>query len=117
MNDKYTCKGLTLRIEELEKQIAVFWEGRSTERDPSLFLTPIFNELLNKNKKIILNFKSLEFMNSSTITPLLKVMDRLKNSSGEILIIYADDLKWQKLSFSALEIFKTKDHRIDIVGE
>lgn len=110
-------KDLILRIMETEEQIMVSWEGRSTERDPSLFLMPIFNDLLGKQKKVVLNFKNLEFMNSSTITPLLKVMDRLKTSTGQIQIIYNKNLKWQDLSFTALEIFRTSDRRIDIVGE
>jgi hypothetical protein len=117
MNELFKNKGLTLKMEELEKQIVVFWEGRSTERDPSIFLMPIFNDLLNHHKKIILNFKDLEFMNSSTITPLLKLMDRIQNTTDEVLIIYSIEKKWQELSFSALEIFKTNDHRIDIIGE
>ncbi|MDH4262955.1 MAG: hypothetical protein OEV78_07925 [Spirochaetia bacterium] len=117
MDEIFKSNGLTLKIQELENHVTVHWEGRSTQRDSSVFLMPIFNDLLNKHKKIILNFKNLEFMNSSTITPILKLMDRIKNTKDEVLIIYAIDLKWQELSFSALEIFKTSDHRVDIIGE
>ena len=117
MNDIIKNNDLTLRIHESEKDITVYWEGRSTERDPSIFLSPIFNGIIEKNKKIILNFKGFEFMNSSTITPLLKLMDHISNNNGEILILYNKDLRWQEMSFSALEIFKTKNHRINIIGE
>jgi hypothetical protein len=117
MKEAYTEKGLTLKIQEKEKEIIVFWEGRSTERDPSVFIMPVINEMLDTHKKIVFNFKNLSFMNSSTVTPILKIMDQFQSTNDEILIVYDKNVKWQELSFSALEIFKTEDGRIEIVGE
>ncbi|MDH4199800.1 MAG: DUF1987 domain-containing protein [Spirochaetia bacterium] len=115
-NDTVNMKDLSLVIKESAEDIEIRWTGRSTERDPSLFLTPLFSDILNRQKKIKMDFKSLEYMNSSTITPILKVLDRLKNSNGAIVIIYDKNQKWQELSFTALEIFRTTDLRIDIRG-
>jgi hypothetical protein len=110
-------KDLKLIINEQESEITITWVGRSTERDPALFLTPIFNELVDTNKKLIMDFKNLEYMNSSTITPVLKAIDRLKKTTGSMHIVYAKDLKWQQMSFSALEIFQNNNYRIRIMGE
>ena len=55
-------------------------------------------------------------MNSSSITPIIKILERAKNSMVHICVLYNNTLKWQELIFSALEIFQTKDARIDIRG-
>jgi len=116
MSDVYKNNDLTLEITETPGAIEIFFIGRSTDREPGNFLNPIFNELLDKNKKILMNFNKMEYMNSSTITPILKVLDKVKNSTGEIKIVYPKDLKWLELTFSALEIFQTDDKRIEIIG-
>ena len=112
-----TNNSLSLEIDEQADQISVKWLGRSGDREPSIFLKPIFEDLLSKNKKIIFDFKSLEFMNSSTVTPVIKVIDIIKSKEGEILIIFSKDTKWQELSFTAMEILKTDDGSIDVRGE
>ena len=63
-----------------------------------------------------MDFRKLEYMNSSTITPIIKVLDRAKRGKNHITVIYDKTLKWQELSFSAMEIFQTKDKRIEIKG-
>jgi len=55
-------------------------------------------------------------MNSSTITPIIKILERAKSGMTKITIFYQKSLKWQELNFSALEIFKTKDNRLEIKG-
>ncbi|MDH5721083.1 MAG: hypothetical protein OEZ13_10805 [Spirochaetia bacterium] len=116
MSDTYKNNDLTLEVEEKPDVIEIHFIGRSTDREPGTFLNPIFNELLDKNKKILMNFNKMEYMNSSTITPILKVLDKVKNTTREIKIIYPKDLRWLELTFSALEIFQTDDKRIEIVG-
>jgi hypothetical protein len=68
------------------------------------------------NKRIIMDFQRMSYMNSSTITPIIKILERAKNGMTKITIFYQKSLKWQELNFSALEIFKTKDNRLEIKG-
>ena len=65
---------------------------------------------------MILDFCNIEYMNSSTITPIIKILERAKRSKVSATVIYLGALKWQHLIFSALEIFQTKDKRIVIQG-
>jgi hypothetical protein len=117
---KYTNNFLTIQVVEHETSIDVKWEGKSTDREPSKFISPILVKVLEMssglNKRIIMDFQSLSYMNSSTITPIIKILDRAKKGMSKITIFYQKSMKWQELNFSALEIFKTKDNRLEIKG-
>ena len=118
--ENYESKDLKIHVLENDNSINVTWIGKSVDRQPSKFLSPILintmEEAKQKTKRIILDFRKLEYMNSSTITPVIKVLDRAKKSIISLTILYNKALKWQELNFSALELFVTKDNRIEIKG-
>ena len=68
------------------------------------------------NKRITMDFQNLSYMNSSTITPIIKILDRAKKGMNKITITYQKALKWQELNFTALEVFRTEDNRLEIKG-
>ncbi len=111
---------LKIHLTDGSDSIHIGLTGKSVERDPGKMITPILlNALKNtgeENRHIILNFCQLDFMNSSTITPIIKILDRAKRGNNRLTILYNKALKWQALSFSALEIFETRDKRIEIKG-
>lgn len=116
----FTNKFLTIQVVEHENFIDVSWKGKSVDREPSKFISPILVKVLEMagdlNKRIIMDFQSMSYMNSSTITPIIKILERAKSGMTKITIFYQKSLKWQELNFSALEIFKTKDNRLEIKG-
>jgi hypothetical protein len=120
--EKETFVGNLLKIELEEKKdaINISWSGKSVDREPGKFITPILVNAIRRssglNKKIILDFRKLAYMNSSSITPVIKILERAKRGRTQIRVVYKKSLKWQDLSFSALEIFKTKDGRVEIKG-
>lgn len=118
--EEFTCNALTLVVLEDDDTINVQWIGKSSDRDPGKFITPIFSAILgragNGSKLIVVDFRALTYLNSSTITPIIRLLDEAKRGSHRITIHYQKALKWQDLSFSALHIFKTKDGRIQIMG-
>jgi hypothetical protein len=111
---------LKITLQENDKQIDVMWNGKSVDRDPSTFLTPILLNVLESStrgeKAIQMDFRELEYLNSSTITPIIKILERAKRGNNYLTIVYKKSLKWQDLSFSALEIFQTQDGRVAIKG-
>jgi len=116
----FTNKLLTIQVVEHENSIDVRWEGKSVDREPSKFISPILVKVLaiasDLNKRIIMDFQSMSYMNSSTITPIIKILESAKKGMTKITIFYQKSLKWQELNFSALEIFITKDNRLEIKG-
>ena len=109
--EKYTNKDLS--IEVVENQTSI-------DREPSKFISPILVMVLQMaatmNKRITMDFQHLSYMNSSTITPIIKILDRAKKGMTKITILYRKSLKWQELNFSALEVFRTDDNRLEIKG-
>lgn len=116
----YENAGLKLEVHDLEDAIEIVWTGKSTARDPGTFITPILTELMQESRSagrvISMDFRRLEYMNSSTITPVIRVLNEAKRGTAKVLILYEGKLRWQELSFSALSIFKTDDKRIEIRG-
>jgi hypothetical protein len=118
--ESYVSNSLKLEIQENTDSITTYWIGRSIDRNPGQFLNPILVKLINKGnetrKRIVLDFRRLDYMNSSTITPIIKILERAKKGKMNVTIQYSKPLKWQDLSFSALKIFETKDKRVEIKG-
>jgi hypothetical protein len=115
---EFVRNGLTIHFRRDQDRLVMMWSGKSDERNPALFLMPLLESALSdcEGKELVLNFRSLDFMNSSSITPILKMLDRAKRSQNRVTIIYRKALKWQELSFSALSVFETPDGRIKVVG-
>ena len=118
--EKFAAKLLSIEVCETDTSIDVKWLGKSVNRQPSKFISPILMKVLDMassvNKRIVMDFRELGYMNSSTITPIIKVLERAKNGTAQITILYKQSLKWQELNFSALEIFGTNDDRLKIKG-
>ena len=111
---------LILKIHRRNNEIEVFWHGKSNERNPEEKITPFLNSIIKECgifKKLLLNFSYLEYMNSSTVTPVIQFLTICQNENKTVSVIYNKNIKWQELSFSALEIFETKDRKIQIIGK
>lgn len=116
----YNNNLLKVEVKEKGDSIVAKWTGKSVDRNPSKFITPLLADILERSNgvtnKIILDFQELDYMNSSTITPIIKILERAKRSRVRLVVKYNKLLKWQDLSFSALKIFQTKDKRVEIRG-
>jgi hypothetical protein len=116
----YSNNLLKIEIKEDEKSLIAKWTGKSTDREPGKFITPILmdtiKEASDKKLRVVMDFRELSYMNSSTITPLIKILERAKRGDTHISVLYNKALHWQNLSFSALEIFTTEDQRVEIIG-
>ena len=116
----YTHQLLTIEVTEGDDAIKAAWKGKSIAREPGKFITPILMRVIKSSgdtdKRVMLDFREIAYMNSSTITPIIKILERAKRGSTNITVLYNKSLKWQDLIFSALTIFTTKDNRVEIRG-
>lgn len=119
-NELFREEALTLELVLEPTTVRVAWSGRSTAREPSKFIVRVLTqaiELCRANDKTLeLDFQKFEYMNSSTITPLIRILDHAKRAGDVVRIFYNRQLKWQELSFTALQVFQTEDGRIKILG-
>jgi hypothetical protein len=121
MNETFQHGDLKLEARDGSTGPVLTWLGRSTARDPGNFIGPILANLYKQassaGKGLVLDFRKLEYMNSSTITPVIRLLHEAKKGGGKVSIVYTAASRWQDLSFSALTIFATEDKRIEIRGE
>jgi len=116
----YTNDQMRIDVSHESGAIVVRFHGKSMLRDPNDFLMPILLRVLGEanteRKRLQLDFRSLAYMNSSTMTPVIKVLEQARVGDGMVTVMYRKALKWQDISFSALVIFQTPDGRIEIQG-
>ncbi len=109
---------LTLELVETPNELRLTWRGKSADRDPSRFLVPVLSEALDAARAaglpLVMDFSALEYMNSSTFTPVVKALDESRRLSVPVVLEYSIARKWQALSFSALRTFETLDGRIKV---
>lgn len=101
-------------------EVRVAWRGRSADREPGRFLMPILNEVVEtcrrSSSRLYLDFSALDYMNSSTFTPVVKSIHEARRAGVVMVLEYSLAKKWQALSFSALRTFETADGRVTVVG-
>jgi hypothetical protein len=111
---------LVLEARAAPGELQVTWRGRSDERDPARFLAPVLAELVEASRRasarLRLDFTALEYMNSSTFTPIVKALGDARRSRVPIALEYAQGKSWQALSFSALRTFETADGSVAVLG-
>ena len=121
MNEQtFTDGTLTLVLEENPGELRLKWQGMSMAREPSRFLMPILSRALDlgaqQSKPLVIDFKALEYLNSSTLSPVIRALEQARRGQNRVKVQYDKGVKWQALSFTGLDIFKTPDARIDVEG-
>jgi hypothetical protein len=101
---------LEIAVKEENSGFYLTWLGKSVNRNPSDTLDPYFAGMIDqlKGKKVSIDFTKFEYMNSSTVSPIINFMKLLEENKIETVIYYNKDLKWQVVSFRALETIVTK---------
>ena len=63
-----------------------------------------------------MDFSRLRYMNSSTITPVIFLIQGLKRTLTPIVLRYDQTVKWQQLAFSALRVFTSGTGPMELIG-
>ena len=115
-----TSEALCIELIESEHEVRLEWRGRSSSRQPDLFLVPVLRRALECSeagrRPVVMDFGAMEYMNSSTFTPLVKMLDQAARGPFHVRLEYSLGRRWQALSFSALRAFATDDGRVTIHG-
>lgn len=113
--EKLVCGDLTIDVTaDAPDAVRCTWRGKSNERNPPAVLAPWFDSLLGEATSaqvpIEMHFEHLEHFNSSTITAIIRLIQNARKSGVRLVMIYDQNLKWQRLSFDALRVFEKNDN-------
>jgi anti-anti-sigma regulatory factor len=104
---RYQADELTIESVERDNQLVLRWLGRSEAKEPSLTLQPLMEEVigaLEGTRSVEFDFRALEYMNSSTIRPILKLLQTASTRSGDVHVRYDAGKTWQRMSFLAIGV-------------
>jgi hypothetical protein len=93
------------------------WRGRSTDRQPDIVLGPFFRQALDAagpGGTVEMHFEELDHFNSSTITAIIGLVAQSRGRGIKLCLIYDETLRWQKLSFEALMVFRKDDGLLEL---
>lgn len=111
---------LSIHHSEGKHEIVLQFSGKSIVRDPTSLLHPTLlkaaDEAAEKKKRMVLDFEELTYMNSSSFTPIIRILEKARLSGQAVSIVFDASKRWQSVSFAALTIFETADGRIKIRG-
>jgi hypothetical protein len=112
---------VTCEIDKSSNSMIFTWLGQSTDQDPGKILKPYFEEIISEARKtgasIVFDFKQMEYMNSSTIAPVIYMISLLKEPKIQLTIKYQTGLKWQELNFSTFKVLEKSSGILKLAGE
>jgi hypothetical protein len=97
---------LRIDVEMTTASMVMQWLGRSEERDPGAVLGPFLGGLqpeLHPEIEVVMDFRELDYMNSSTVRPIVTFLKQASDSSKDVRVMFDGKKGWQKLSFRALQ--------------
>lgn len=116
--DHFEHDRLSIQMTKNGGHAVLKWRGQSGDRDPGARLTPYFSGLIPRLQglELILAFENLEYMNSSTIPPIIGFMKQLDERGIQTRITYDAGSKWQSASFKALKTLAMMMPHIEVRG-
>jgi anti-anti-sigma regulatory factor len=118
--ETFTHQQLSIELIEDEEAVLLQWRGRSDDREPGQFLVPLIVDALQRcgegARPLVMDFTALEYMNSSSFSPLTRLLGRSSLGKNRVRLEYSRARAWQRLSFTALKAFETSDGRISVHG-
>lgn len=104
INKEIKVGELRLVFQSNLKTSSVKWYGRSIDMHPADTLIPVLTELFDDaGESICLVFNELDYLNSSTVVPLMDFIRGLDKRGIAIVLEYSKDTAWQRSMFEALK--------------
>jgi anti-anti-sigma regulatory factor len=90
--------------EQTTGPLCMVFKGESDSSDAAALLRALFDSYFEAavQRGMTLDFRALDYMNSSTFPPLVELIRRLHDVKAPISILYSKDKPWQRTPFTAL---------------
>jgi hypothetical protein len=110
---------LTIDVNVTNTTVRLVWLGKSVAREPSAVLRPFFDQLapyLVKTRELDIDFRGFEFMNSSTIKPILTFVQSASQGARKVSVRFDGSKTWQRLSFGVLKALSKSWTNVTVEG-
>ncbi|MDZ4725695.1 MAG: hypothetical protein SH817_06040 [Leptospira sp.] len=106
-NLTYNKLNINVNVEDQNNLVRIIWSGTSDDISPGKILTPYLSNIADEigGRKLSIELYDLEFMNSSTVPPIVQFIKYCSQKNIDILILYSSSKEWQKFSFKSFETF------------
>ena len=108
---------LTILLTETAREATMSWRGTSDARDPKAFLEPVFSRVIDKVKgrDLTIDFTGLEFMNSSTVSPIIALLKQLNENGIKSHVVFNNE-DWQVVHMRCLRTIATVLRNVEVRG-
>lgn len=109
----FTSDALRITVREDGGSVNVAWLGTSDGREPGRELTPYLTGLASRlvGKRVDVDFRQLEYMNSGTVSPIIQFARTLDEHAIPSRLLFDSQIGWQRVNFVCLKnIAKTLSH-------
>lgn len=114
----YQSDDLRIEMHSMPDQLNLIWSGKSEEIDPDAFVQPILDEFLNRarmsRRGMKMDFQQMDYINSLTLKPIIKLLYNIKNHADSLSIVYNGRERWQEVNFRAMQALDSGDGRISV---
>ena len=114
---KFERDALLILVSQAGSGWVVRWTGASDLRDPQAFIQPIVDYMIDqlKSKSVTIDFTGLSFMNSSTVSPIIRMLKSLNANAVDTRVEFSS-ADWQQTHLRCLRtICRLLDH-VTIIG-
>jgi hypothetical protein len=94
-----------IKVLEQNDLVKLQWLGRSELRNPAEVLNPYLDSIVTKlkGKNIVVDYSKLEYMNSSTVPPIIKFIKSCNQNELNTKVHFDKNSEWQNASFKPLQ--------------
>ncbi len=104
--------GLRIEVFRSETKATILWSGVSDSRNPGALLNGALLRMVDEldGCKVTVDFRRLQYMNSSTVPPIINLIKRLNARAISCLVLYSDG-DWQRTQLRCMQtIARTLPH-------
>lgn len=108
---------LAIVLSETDSDVTLHWHGSSDSRDPGEFLEPVFQKTTRrlKGRPLTLDFSHLEFMNSSTVSPIISLLKTLNGKQMRVRVVFGRE-EWQQVHVRCMRTITRTLQHVEVLG-
>lgn len=117
LDTRFENAELAIVLSETADAVTLSWYGSSDSRDPAEFLEPVFQKAIGrlKGRPLTIDFSRLEFMNSSTVSPIVSLLKLLDGRKMQARVVFGRD-EWQQVHIRCMRTITRALKHVDVVG-